>query len=254
MKKTSYLFLITFISLCTIVFSCKKGVLVEDYQQFVRLTINGLEAGIDVYCDGKKIKLPHVPVGQVNLSLVQSSTGNSIFESEYNFTNNQTLYFFQEQLLSNPQDTMEAVDGTVQIRLANFSQKISPNGDPIHLVFQQSLGIDWELFVNLFAEHTDTVRNVSTVFGNTYNLLKKEESPLTSNVYEARAKVLKEDESPLLIDGKEVYIWFSGQSGSHSIFTSYTPNDDELILYPGDDLTAPSTAWISTTIPNLFMN
>ncbi|GGH16884.1 hypothetical protein FAZ19_12975 [Sphingobacterium alkalisoli] len=253
MRISTNQYIIAFIASFFMLSSCEKGEKLSSFQEFARLSISGLDPNLIVYCNDIAVNLPHIPAGNVNISLVNRSTGEKVFEKGYEIVGEQTLYYFQDQLLTNPQDTMGKIEGTIQVRLANFSDKISDESKPIHLVFQQELGIDWDLFMNIYAEHSDTVYNVESSFGEEYSKLKVVESPETNNIYRARAKVLNEDKSPLKVDGKEVYLIFVAGSSNASIFTSYIPED---LMFSSDDLVISSAeAWVGLPIlPNLFEN
>jgi hypothetical protein len=103
-------------------------------------------------------------------------------------------------------DDVESIPGVRQVKILNYNQTISPNGDPIRLaiyqgkpVFDESWGMD-------LVRYDETPILITGLISDKIpeEFIKIPVDPY----FPAKAQVLDKDSKPILIDGQKVYLFF----------------------------------------------
>ncbi|PRD46319.1 hypothetical protein [Sphingobacterium haloxyli] len=228
-------FYILFVALaiCT---SCEKGEVVNSYTPFTTLFIENYENSYKIEIDGHKyasgsIKVP-VAEGE-NAFTLYNGDDEMQFEGSFRLKpDRDTLVLFKinEEIpvaLMRKEDLNEPKEeGRLKFRIVNSNSEIAEltNGEPFHLVFYQVLeqlsGPPARRKV-VYHEEGDTVFNITNQLPESYQIIDITDNMESPFGFRGRAQILKEDFSPVMVEGVEVFVTYNSidiNKGAHILY------------------------------------
>lgn len=214
MRKRFYLILTLY---SFFIISCQKGdESVNPYQELAQLTFVNtgpfklLYNGEPASTSNNGASFNVLP-GKAKLSLVNSETGKTEFEGEFDIKPKDTLYVFQPSpalplnLIRNTQSSEPEREGYIKIKIANFASSITDGNEFINLAFRQQIGQDPETWEPIYSEKSDTIKNVTDQFEDIYSEIPvKIEGVEINTTVQYLVEVLSPDNHPILREGKPI--------------------------------------------------
>ncbi|MBD1426932.1 hypothetical protein [Sphingobacterium arenae] len=246
------IFLYTFFVALAICISCEKGELVDNYTPFTTLSIENYVNGYKIEIDGHKYATQSikVPIADNENSFVLYNAADEVeFEGSFQLKpDKDTLVLFKinddipsalmrKENLNEPKE-----EGKLKFRIVNSNSEITEltNGEPFHLVFYQILerlsGPPARRKV-VYHEQGDTVFNITNQLPDTYQIIDITDNMESVFGFDGRAQILKEDFSPVTVEGVEIFVSYSSidiNKGAHILYLqestgslfSFYPNID----------------------------
>ncbi|MFC3196255.1 hypothetical protein ACFOET_01385 [Parapedobacter deserti] len=218
--------------------SCQKWEEENSYTPFTTLFIENYENGYKIEIDGHKyasssIKVP-VTEGD-NAFTLYNGDDETQFEGSFQLKpDRDTLVLFKinEEIpvaLMRKEDLNEPKEeGKLKFRIVNSNSEIAEltNGEPFHLVFYQVLeqlsGPPARRKV-VYHEKGDTVFNITNQLPETYQTIDITDNMDSPFGFDGRAQILKEDFSPVMVEGVEVFVTYNSidiNKGAHILYLS----------------------------------
>ncbi|MGJ1204547.1 hypothetical protein [Sphingobacterium lactis] len=230
------LFFALFIACVT---SCKKGEYIENpnltykYIEFERVG----EANISqLLLNGKPLESPpssrayQIPFhGEDSLALTLVYGKNTLTKKFDMSKAYQSYYLFAKGnnidslaiLTNHPMDGVEVPDdNSFYLNIYNENKYFSPDGSPIHIALYDGVG-EWNQWDPTYTENpVDTIFNITTQFNEGFRKIKYLNYYSDSGVGNWKAKVLREDKTPVKSpDGNDLYFYIPFSKNVKVLYT-----------------------------------
>lgn len=245
--------------------SCKKGEYVPNSEALSRLQVKGeslfwgriFKINGTPYQNSAGSFLFPFPADSVATVRIEETDGTLVAEQTLKVIpglNSITAYYIDPLDLTKialgengPLDNVAAETNALKFKVINLNTKLSPDGEPFHLVLQQFKDEYDAEYRSVYFERKDTLFNVIAQQPEAFFSypLQTAFPDIYPDGVTFRAQVLKADKRPLIIGGLEVYVFISNAkedfSGSAKVFVSYILEQD-FMDYDQLDYTTPMKA------------
>lgn len=251
MFRNLFIYFIVYLTGCAL-YSCQKGEIVEDQQQFSRVSFraySGQNLGIKkISIDGEFAKYD-VNAANYLFFFDKSKDSSDVIA----FDNEEKIVLKQRLALKigsnifgvypkspmdptlvvgkNPLEGAEPNPGNYQFKILNYNKIISPNGAPIRLaIYRGELVFDENTFEEKMVYDDEPFLITDLI--NDQIPESFIQIPFEYSYY--KATVLDKDAKPLLVNGQTAYLFIGGLNSDRPISIIYLPNKEPDVIFDLD--------------------